>query len=423
MNGLKNSSFQVLKWLERYTKTDMVYLATGGFWTILSQIIVSLSTLLLAIAFAHFVTKEVYGEYKYILSIASILGTFTLTGLGSAITKAVTLGYEGTLGYAFWKNIKWSLLFFILSLSTSIYYFINGNTQIGISILVIGSLSPILSSTNLYNSYLVAKKDFRRSAIYFGIIGNIFPAFCLFLAILLRSNPLWLIITYFISNTLIGIILYNKIVKIYQPNDKVDQGVVGYSKHLSIIGILGGLANNIDQVLIFHYIGPIQLAIYNFALAIPSQIKGPIKGIAGLIFPKFTERSDFEIRDGMKSKYLVTFFVSIAIIGVYILCAPFIFHLLFPKYLESVLYSQILSLSLLAIISIPAEIYFVAKEKIKEQYIANISIPIIQIIVMFTFIMWKGVLGIVIARVLIKIIWSIINIILFEKSSKIVKPA
>lgn len=421
MNSLKNSSLKALKWLERYTKTDMVYLAQGGFWTILSQIIVSLSTLLLAIAFAHFVSKETYGEYKYILSIASILGTLTLTGLGSAITKAVTLGYEGTLQYAFWKNIKWSILFFTLSLATSIYYFINGNSSIGISMLVIGSLSPFLSSTNLYNSYLVAKKDFSRSAIYFGIIGNVFPAFCIFLAIILHSNPLWFVIVYFLSNTLIGVILYLKIVKIYKPNDKVDEGVIGYSKHLSIIGILGGLANNIDQVLIFHYIGPAQLAIYNFALAIPSQIKGPIKGIAGLIFPKYTEREDHEIRHGMRNKYLVTFITSLVIIVAYIFCAPFIFRILFPKYLDAVFYSQILSLSLLAIISIPSEIYFVAKEKIKEQYIANVSIPIIQIIIMFSFIMWKGVLGVVIARVIIKIIWSIINISLFEKTSRKLK--
>lgn len=421
MNSLKNSSLRVLKWLERYTKTDMVYLAKGGFWTILSQIIVSLSTLLLAIAFAHFVSKEVYGEYKYILSIASILGTFTLTGLSSAITKAVTLGYEGTLEYAFWKNIKWSVLFFVLTLGASVYYFANGNVTIGIAMLVIGSLSPVLSSTNLYNAYLVAKKDFSRSAIYFGIIGNVFPALCIFLAILLHSTPLWFVITYFVSNTLIGIILYKKILKIYKPNDKVDEGVVGYSKHLSVIGILGGLANNIDQVLIFHYIGPAQLAIYNFALAIPSQIKGPIKGIAGLIFPKYTEREDHDIRHGMRNKYLVTFVVSLAIIITYVLCAPLIFHTLFPKYLDSIFYSQILSLSLLAIVSIPAEIYFVAKEKIKEQYIANISIPILQIIIMFSFIMWKGILGVVIARVIIKILWSIINISLFEKTSRNLK--
>jgi O-antigen/teichoic acid export membrane protein len=228
---------------------------------------------------------------------------------------------------------------------------------------------------------------------------------------------LWFVIIYFVSNTIIGAILYLRIVKIYKPdNTKVDEGVIGYSKHLSVVGMIAGLANNIDQILIFHYIGPAALAVYNFALAIPSQIKGPIKGIAGLIFPKYVEREDHDIKAGMRSKYLMVFLGSAIIIAIYILAAPYIFHIFFPKYMDSVLYSQILSLSLLAMVSIPTEIYFVAKEKIKEQYIVNVSIPIIQIVLMVWFILWMGILGVVIARVIIKILWSIINIWLYERA-------
>ncbi|TSC70642.1 MAG: polysaccharide biosynthesis protein [Parcubacteria group bacterium Gr01-1014_46] len=415
MDYFRDRTVGGLKWLETYAKTDMVYLASGGFWTIFSQVVISFGTFLLAISFAHFVSKEAYGEYKYILSISSILGTLTLTGLGNAVLKSVVQGNEGTLQYAFWTNMKWSVFSFLLALGLSAYYFLNDNQSLGIALIIIGAFSPLWSSTNLYDAYLAAKKDFRRSAIYFGIIGNFFPLICIFITLLLTDNTLWLVFVYFASNTLIGIILYLRIFKIYKPNDKVDKGIVSYSKHLSIIKILSGLANNIDQILIFHFIGPIQLALYNFALAMPSQIKGPVKGIATIALPKFTERDDLEIRTGMKNKYIVVFVLSIIMIAVYILIAPYVFKIFFPKYLESIFYSQILSLSLLSIISIPVETYFVAKEKIKEQYIANITVPILQMIIMFVFILWKGLIGIVIAKVITKILWSIINIALFQK--------
>ena len=121
MEKLKDKSLKVLRSLESYTKTDMVYLTQGGFCAVFSQIIVSCGTFLLAIAFAHFVSKESYGQYKYVLSLAGILGTFTLNGLGTAVVKSVAEGFEGTLRYAFWENIKWSVLFFCLSFSGGTY--------------------------------------------------------------------------------------------------------------------------------------------------------------------------------------------------------------------------------------------------------------------------------------------------------------
>ena len=114
MEVLKNKGINGLRYLERYTKTDMVYLVKGGFWSIFSQIIVTVSTLLLAMAFAYFISKETYGQYKFILSLANILGVFTLTGLGTAVMKSVTGGFEGTLNDIFWKNIKKVLFVFLV---------------------------------------------------------------------------------------------------------------------------------------------------------------------------------------------------------------------------------------------------------------------------------------------------------------------
>ncbi|OHA99043.1 MAG: hypothetical protein A3G99_01360 [Candidatus Zambryskibacteria bacterium RIFCSPLOWO2_12_FULL_39_23] len=418
MEVLKNKGINGLRYLERYTKTDMVYLVKGGFWSIFSQIIVTVSTLLLAMAFAYFISKETYGQYKFILSLANILGVFTLTGLGTAVMKSVTGGFEGTLNDIFWKNIKWSVLFFLVILGISIYYFVNENISLAISILVVGSFSPFIASTNLYNSFLVAKKDFKRSSIYFNLIGNVFPAFCLFITMLITNKPIWFVAVYFTSNTLIGLILYLRVLKIYKPNDKVDSGALGYSKHLSIINILGTIVDNIDQVLVFHYIGPAQLAIYNFAIAIPNQIKGPMKGLASLIFPKFAERSDKEIRHGMKNKYFLLFISSIVIIITYIVLAPYIFHILFPKYTDSIFYSQIFVFYFLGMISSPAEVYLIIRERIKEQYIGTILGTIIQIVLLFVGILYWGLIGLVLARVITKICWSTTNILLYNRASR-----
>jgi O-antigen/teichoic acid export membrane protein len=418
MRGIKAYIYGLLRRSERIFKTDMVYLAEGGFWLGFSQVVVSLSSFFLAVAFAHLVSKESYGQYKYVLSIVGILSSFTLTGLGTAIVRSVSHGFDGTIRYAFRENIKWSFLFSFGFFVIALYYFINGNFPLAVSLLIVGLLSPLLKSTNFYNSFLAAKKDFRRSALYYGIAGNVVPFLCLFIVMFFTSNPLWLVSTYFISNTAIGLILYSRVLEIYKPNREVDPEALHYSKHLSFLNILSGIANNIDQVLVFHYIGAAQLAIYNFAIAIPNQAKALPANLSNIMFPKFAVRDDGEIRAGMNNKYLWLFILGVVISIVYILIAPALFHIFFPTYTESIRYSQISILPMLCIVFEPAASYLTAKGKIKEQYISNLLASIFQIVSVFVGIIWWGLMGLVIARVVSRFFANLLMGLLYEVSSR-----
>src|SRR3989344_7199459 len=113
MQNLRQKVHSTLRKSEGFFKTDMVYLTKGGTWMTAGSMVISFLSFLLAISFAHFVSKETYGQYKFVLAIAGILGTLTLTGLGSAVMRSVSRGFEGTLQYAFWTNIRWSILGFL----------------------------------------------------------------------------------------------------------------------------------------------------------------------------------------------------------------------------------------------------------------------------------------------------------------------
>ena len=164
------------------------------------------------------------------------------------------------------------------------------------------------------------------------------------------------------------------------------------------------------------------MAVYNFAIAIPDQTKGPLKGLGKLIFPKFVEREDKEIRSGMNRKFLMLFIGSVIITLVYIMVAPYIFQIFFPKYMASVLYSQIFALSLVSMTSNPAGVYLAAKKKIREQYISNVFVSILQIIAVSVSIIYWGLLGLVIARVFVRLATSITNVALYYFSTTKVVP-
>ena len=419
ISALKDRLYRLLRLSERYTKTDMVYLASGGFWSLLAQVVTALTVLSFAMIVSRFLPKEVYGQYKYVLAVLSLIGTFSLNGLGTAIFQSAARGYDGALREGFWTNIRWSVLVFLGALGVASYYFFQGNDTLGLSFLIGGSLSPFLASANFAGGFLQAKKDFRRAALYFGVIENLAAVGALAITALLTNSVLILVAVYFLGNTLTTLWIYRRVTRLYQPDlAKTDSGTLSYGKHLSLMGILSGIAGNIDQVLLFHFVGPAQLATYNFAIAIPDQAKGPLKSLNTMTQTKFVNRSDTEIRTSMANKILLLFVSAAVFIGIYILAAPYIYKILFPNYVTAIFFSQIYALSYIADSLNPAVSYLVAKKKVREQYVMNMTLSLFRIAALFIGVFYWGLIGVIFVRVIVRIAGTGTSYFLYLKASR-----
>lgn len=415
MDAFRSRLYRLLRWSERYTKTDMVYLFRGSFWSIVGQGTAALLTLGLAVVMARFVAKDVYGDYKYILAVLSILGTFSLTGIGSAVLQSISRGYLGSLKDGFWANLKWSFPVFIGAFSFGAYYLLHGNTDLGLGILLGGCISPFLASFNLYLPLLSGKKDFATLAWYSDFVTNFIPAGALIYVAYFAPRPLPLLATYFLSNLVAAAFAYWKSAKKYDAfAGEHDPEMVTYSKHLSLIGVLNGIASNIDQILIFHFIGPIQLAIYNFATALPDQAKGPLKTLDQMVQVQFARRSEEEIHRDIGNKYFWLFLATVAGILFYIWIAPFLYHVLFPKYPEAVFYSRLYAISYFFTFLAPATSYLVAKKKVSAQYVSSIASSIFRIIVLLIGVLWGGFIGLMIALVISRSMGVLISYIFYR---------
>ena len=84
-------------WLEKSTNTNLNYVFGGGFWLITARLTELLLTLVLIFVFARFLPKETYGMYTYIISVTTLLGIFTLSGLNSPLIRSVARGKDGML--------------------------------------------------------------------------------------------------------------------------------------------------------------------------------------------------------------------------------------------------------------------------------------------------------------------------------------
>jgi len=412
IQSLRNKTYHLLRRSEDFFKTDMVYLAKGGLWLTLFQIFSAVIALSLSVVFANFFPKHEFGIYKYVISAAGIIGAFSLTGLGTAVTKAVSEGYDGTLREGYWTNLKWSGGIIIISLGLALYYFFNENAVLAASFIIIALTAPVINSTSLFTSFLNGKKDFKRTTLY-GTLKNIFTTLPLIIAIFITSQPLVIILIYFASSALSGLIFYLLTIKIYKIPETSNAETTSYAKHLSLMSVLNIIAENVDKVVVFQYVGAVELAIYTFATAIPVQIKSGLKNIYQLAFPKFTLRSLTELKKEMPRKIIIFFLVTLPIAIAYVLSAPTIFTILFPKYLDAVIYSQVFSIGLLFYSSLFLTTALQSQKMIPQLYKANLFSAISKIISLAIFVFFFGLWGVIIARVANEAISLIINSILF----------
>ncbi|MDD4290021.1 MAG: oligosaccharide flippase family protein [Patescibacteria group bacterium] len=400
LNRIKNLIYKLLKKSEKYFKTDMIYLAKGGFWLTFGYVASSISAFLLAITFANLLSRETYGIYKYVLSIAGLLSITTLSGISTSITQAVARGYEKSLVPSIRTRIKWGLIGSIMGLGIAIYYYFQKNTVLTMSFLIISIFIPFMDSFAMYISYLNGKKEFKTGSKY-AIITNIISTIVIIGTTFLTHNILIIILSYFCSYTLLRFIFLKITLLKNKPNNNEDLKTISYGKHLSLMNILNTISSYIDKLLLFHFFGASELAIYSIAIAPPEQLKGSIKIINVLAFPKFSINTIENIKKGLNSKLFKITLILMLMSVFYATLAPFIYKILFSGYMESIFYSQIFSISIT--LAGPLMIFLnilQAKQKTKILYEYNIISPIFRILITIIFIYYLNILGAIIAKIL-----------------------
>ncbi len=418
MNNAKKKIYRFLKWLEKWTKTDMIYLAKGGFWMSIGQVSTITTGIIASIAFANLLPMEVFGQYKFILSIFGILTIFSLSGMASATIQAVSRGYEQTYLVIQKTKLKWGLIGTLICFIISAYYYTNDNNSLAISFVIIGVLSPFLNAYSSYGSFLNGKKLFKLSTILSSSTTIILTAITV-ITLFFTKNIIIIILCIFASKTILNLIAYSYTILKQKPNKKIDAQAINFGKHLSLMEAFSVVTTHIDKILIWHFIGTSELAIYSMATLPVSYIKSFFtKWVTNLALPKLANSSKETIANHFPLKVIKFTAISTITSILYIIAAPLIFRLIFPLYLESVFYTQLLALT---IAITPLGLFnsiLLAHKQHKKLYQASISTSIIQIISYIILLPLLSMTGMVLAIIFTQIFNAAILIFLSKKYLK-----
>lgn len=415
MNKFRKKLKTILLLTQKWTKTDMVYLAKGGFWLTIGQVIMVMSDLAIIIIFANFLPPEIYGQYKYILSIVGILVLFSLPGVNTAIIQAVSRGLEGSILKGLNTRIKWGVLGSIASIGIAVYYWASDNFQYTLIFFIVAAFIPFIDSLNLYKGVLVGRKNFKSFTLY-NIIFFVGFTVALGFTIFFTDKILSIFLVYFFYNVILHLcfFLYLKIKRPFNRNS--DFRTLKYGKHLTFMSAFGNISNHLDKILIFHFLGAVEVAIYIIAILPIQQIKTRyLINLNNLVLPKMSNRNIFEIKKTLPRKIFI-FFIFLAVLTViYIISVPYLYEIIFPQYLDSIIYAQFFGISLLFYPTMLIVNVLVSHVKKKQLYAIRFINPSIKILLLIVLVPIYKIWGAIFAIILCEIILALLLIYFFIK--------
>ncbi|MBU6321408.1 MAG: oligosaccharide flippase family protein [Patescibacteria group bacterium] len=419
---LHAASVRLLRATERYTKTDMVYLANAGFWTNLNVGTTSLLAFALSIAFANLVPRDAYGLYQYLLSLAAIVTALTLTGMNTAVAQSVARGYEGDLAAALRVQLRWNSVPSALGLLGALYYFAAGNAPVAAGLALIAVLAPLTSAFNTYSAFLAGKRDFRRAFLYaFALNLVYYPA--MLATMLAAPYAVALVGVNLATNAAAAWWLYRRTSRVYAPSSEVDPETVRYGAHLSVMSAFGTIITQLDSVLVFHFLGAAPLAVYTFATMIPERLAGLLGFIGGAAFPKYANRSIGELKGSILAQTGRAAAAGAALAAAYALAAPLLFRIAFPRYLDAVGYTQVYALVVVLMTANLASVALQAKRRRTELYITSFLNPVLLLALQIPLLLAYGIMGMIVARLISDALGIALGLALLYRTDEEPAPA
>jgi len=421
MRQIKEKVDSALRWSEQYTKTDMVYLAKGGLWTTLNFIIGTIASIIMAIAFGNLLPRETYGTYSYLISLGATLSFLTISGIGTAVIRAVARGYENVVPTALKLQLKYNLFAVATVLSAALYYGYKGNILFSASFAILALTYPIAEAFHIYEQVFIAKKRFD-ILTKVAIITTFASTLVTVTTLLLTHNIIILIAVYASMSLLLNAIAY-KMTTLHLDKATPDLEQVKEMRrtafHLTGAGLIGTLAQYVDKIVLFQVAGPAALAIYAFATAGPDRLKSLVKHWAGIAMPRLAQISLIEIRRIVYKRIGLSILIGLALFLAYLFFVPLLFRLFLPRYLDSILYSQVLALGL---IIAPATIYvgyiFASQNMLRATYALSTGSQVVRIVLFLVFGWLWQIWGLIAASLLSTLLNAIYSIVIFEVETR-----
>ncbi|MGQ0570403.1 MAG: lipopolysaccharide biosynthesis protein [Armatimonadota bacterium] len=224
-----------------------------------------LAKLGLALTFAHLSTPAIYGQYRYLTTVLGVMTLTVLPGMTAAVIRASARGYDRTLEHAARARVPVSLVGSFVLLALAALYLVRGETVFGRALAVAALCFPLLASFDLYLPFLSGKGDFRRYALFQGLVKA--APIPVMVVVLIAGGRLEAIVLAWLAVT-IGLhgLFFRETLRSAHPASEVDKEGLLYGRRVSVAYVISTGQTHLASLVAGALLGPVHLAVLSIGL-------------------------------------------------------------------------------------------------------------------------------------------------------------
>lgn len=386
----------------------------GGIWLFFEKILLLGKGLLLAYLYANWLSREVYGQYQFVIAFLGVVSVLIFPGMGVAMVQALARNKDGIFSRAASLLFRTSFFGSIVLVLSALAYFLLSEVNLAKSLLLLAVVFPGYIVMNIWRYYYTGKVRFDllvKTSIIFETISLLFTLFALFFF----PQLVWLVIFGIVLPIPFSLLLVWKLYVKTRDMDSDDDNI-HFGKRISYTVGLSTLATYGDKLLLGHFLGFSELAVYSIAMIIPEQAKG---AIASFMVPLLPQYSVAEKKGEMRDHFIFFVVISFACAMMLYLLMPIFFKIVFPQYVDGTSFARMLLGVLLFIPFVLLETFFRAKKKERVVFRANLIGSVTSLVFVVVLVPIFGIMGAIFAKLLGQFVQGISFVLsLKEVSSK-----
>ncbi|HRK98357.1 MAG TPA: oligosaccharide flippase family protein [Alphaproteobacteria bacterium] len=275
-------------------------------------------------------SQEQFAFYSLVLTAMGLLSVFTLPELTTTITQSVARGFNGTYRKVMPLSFLTSWLGSFCLIGGSLWYYLNEANNNASALLIAAICFPFSMGLEQWKGLKKGLEDFKAIAWFSGQIYAIQSALITGSILLFPGNYVLPILFFCSTGMVRNIIQTIRALHFVKPDDKSEEGSMKYGIKATIYSFANTLANQLDKLLLYFFISPIDMALLVVAEKIPELIKNLIQDVANVMMPRFAKHKEYTKKTDKQLKILSGFF-AIGIVVFAFLFLPLFFESLFSS--------------------------------------------------------------------------------------------
>lgn len=412
MKSLKTALLPLIDRVGSYFGVNARYFTQQGSFTLVAHGINIVYGILVSYLSALLFSQELFGQYRFVLSIIGMCAILKLSGLSTAISRSLSKNEKGPLVYTLKLYLLPAALFGITLLSAIAALQFWGRNELWPLFVVAALLAPIEAAALTFAGGIITGKALFKDAIYYSVTAKLLNLLLTVPMFIFTPSPVALLAIILGVN----IVVYGTFVYRYLPRyttDNSDTSVFTYGAKLSLFNIPGTIVWHIDSLLISAYFGLTQLAIFSVAILIPEQFKMLFKELLAVSFSRQAAGSDTMAR----RQHLIAICVKgtvlfLLFIIAYWVSADYFFGIIFPQYNDprTIFISKLMFATLIVVPWNLVPQYLEAHGATVAVRNSNLYSSGVFLLCLLWLIPAYGLLGAVISRAMFRITYTLISI-------------